>query len=328
MTENLFGTEMPLAIQFCLAFLVMLGLIGTIAWAVSRFGTGLSGGVSSRGRHSRISIIESTSVDRDRRLVLVRRDNIEVLLLIGGPIDVVIETNVIGAVAEPHDVPITRPSAPLLPPPRAIPLLDNGSMQRQPEPATIPRPAPRIEPPPTSAVSPHPSQAETSTRLQPDSLAALADNLSNRPLQLRKTPAAVTRPHPIEPRPELRPEPRVEPQPEPGIATPQPTGRPATVETFAPTPQMEELAADLAASARSGIGQAKCNGRASIRLAWRPRVAPAPEQASRRQRRCQCTLVTNARSALTDRCAPIHHSCTCGTRARRAPEQIGGGDNP
>ena len=45
MTESLSGTEMPLAMQFCLAPLTVLGLIGATVWAVSRFGTGRLGAV-------------------------------------------------------------------------------------------------------------------------------------------------------------------------------------------------------------------------------------------------------------------------------------------
>ena len=40
MFESLFGAEMPLAIRFFLAFLIVLGLIGATAWAVRRFGSG------------------------------------------------------------------------------------------------------------------------------------------------------------------------------------------------------------------------------------------------------------------------------------------------
>ena len=183
-------------------------------------------------------------------------------MLVGGPIDVVIETSAIGAVAEPRCA--DNASFGPLPPPRAIPLLDNGSMQRRPEPATIPRPAPRIEPPPTSAVSPHPSQAETSTRLQPDSLAALADNLSNRAPPPRKSPTIVTRSPPTE-----LPEQPPEPQPELGIATPQLAGRPAT-----PDEELADLARQLAAALR------KPSATVARPSATAARVATAPEQAS------------------------------------------------
>ena len=40
MLEALFGADMPLAVRFLLAFLIVLGLIGATAWAVRRFGAG------------------------------------------------------------------------------------------------------------------------------------------------------------------------------------------------------------------------------------------------------------------------------------------------
>lgn len=42
----------------------------------------------------RLAVVEHASVDGRRRLVLVRRDNIEHLIMTGGPVDVVIETGI------------------------------------------------------------------------------------------------------------------------------------------------------------------------------------------------------------------------------------------
>ncbi|MFM2422310.1 MAG: hypothetical protein RL291_840 [Pseudomonadota bacterium] len=42
----------------------------------------------------RLGVLELTPVDGRRRLVLVRRDDVEHLIMIGGPVDVVIETNI------------------------------------------------------------------------------------------------------------------------------------------------------------------------------------------------------------------------------------------
>jgi flagellar biogenesis protein FliO len=79
MFESLFGAEMPLAVRFFVAFLIVLGLIGAIAWAVRRFGSGRLG-ASTRGRQPRLAVIDYASVDGRRRLILVRRDNVEHLL--------------------------------------------------------------------------------------------------------------------------------------------------------------------------------------------------------------------------------------------------------
>lgn len=42
----------------------------------------------------RLEITDHASVDGRRRLVLVRRDNVEHLIMIGGPVDIVVETGI------------------------------------------------------------------------------------------------------------------------------------------------------------------------------------------------------------------------------------------
>lgn len=42
----------------------------------------------------RLDVVEQSSLDGRRRLVLIRRDNVEHLIMTGGPVDVVIETNI------------------------------------------------------------------------------------------------------------------------------------------------------------------------------------------------------------------------------------------
>lgn len=97
MFETLFGSEMPLAARFFIAFLVVLGLIGATAWLVRRFGANRLGGAGARGRQPRLAVIDAATVDGRRRLVLIRRDNVEHLLMIGGPTDVVVEPNIVRA---------------------------------------------------------------------------------------------------------------------------------------------------------------------------------------------------------------------------------------
>jgi hypothetical protein len=47
-----------------------------------------------RSRQPRLQVLDATAVDTRRRLVLVRRDNIEHLILIGGPTDIVVESGI------------------------------------------------------------------------------------------------------------------------------------------------------------------------------------------------------------------------------------------
>ncbi len=108
--ELLFG-GMPDVARFVVAFMLVLGLIGagTLLWR--RFGVGpLSPIIGPRGRQPRLAVIDAASVDARRRLVLIRRDNTEHLLMIGGPTDIVIEHNITragttSASREPRPIP-------------------------------------------------------------------------------------------------------------------------------------------------------------------------------------------------------------------------------
>ena len=103
MFETLFGAEMPLALRFFVAFIIVLGLIGGTAYVVRRFGANRLGAGAARGRQPRLAVIDAAAVDGRRRLVLIRRNNVEHLLMIGGPSDIVVEPNIVRAAAvAPH----------------------------------------------------------------------------------------------------------------------------------------------------------------------------------------------------------------------------------
>lgn len=86
-------------LRFVAALVFVLGLIGAFAWVVRRFGPrGIGAHHAKRGR--RLAVVEVAPVDARRRLVLVRRDGVEHLLLLGATQDLVIETG-LGA----RDVP-------------------------------------------------------------------------------------------------------------------------------------------------------------------------------------------------------------------------------
>ena len=57
----------------------------------------LGGGDARERPPRRVAVIDAAAVDRRRSVVLIRRDNIEHLVMIGGPTDVVIESNIIRA---------------------------------------------------------------------------------------------------------------------------------------------------------------------------------------------------------------------------------------
>jgi hypothetical protein len=91
--ELLFG-GMSDAARFVVAFMLVLGLIGAGAFLRRRFGAGPLSGIGPRVRQHRLAVVDAAAVDGRRRLVLIRRDNTEHLIMIGGPTDVVIEPNI------------------------------------------------------------------------------------------------------------------------------------------------------------------------------------------------------------------------------------------
>lgn len=137
-------------ITFIVAFIVVLALIGVAAWLVRRFATTRLGANTQRGRMPRLAVIDAAAVDGRRRLVLVRRDNVEHLLMIGGPTDIVVEPNIVRAAAGRDQIP-QRPSA--AEPPRLAPMPDVGSWADEaPRPEVLDHPEPQMpEPPPRPA---------------------------------------------------------------------------------------------------------------------------------------------------------------------------------
>jgi flagellar protein FliO/FliZ len=79
--------------RFVLALAFVLGLIGLLAWVARRYGVG-SMTSSRRAAGKRLSISEVMQVDARRRLVLVRRDDTEHLVLLGMYNDTLIETGI------------------------------------------------------------------------------------------------------------------------------------------------------------------------------------------------------------------------------------------
>ena len=92
-------------LTFFFAFVAVLALIGLAAWLVRRFASNRLGANTNRGRMPRLAVIDAAAVDGRRRLVLVRRDNIEHLLMIGGPTDIVVESNIVRAIPGREQAP-------------------------------------------------------------------------------------------------------------------------------------------------------------------------------------------------------------------------------
>jgi flagellar protein FliO/FliZ len=112
------------AVTFFFAFVAVLALIGLAAWLVRRFAGNRLGANTTRGRMPRLAVIDAAAVDGRRRLVLVRRDNIEHLLMIGGPTDIVVESNIVRALPGRDQLPQRAGVGPGEPAPRIAPLPD------------------------------------------------------------------------------------------------------------------------------------------------------------------------------------------------------------
>ncbi|MCO5133584.1 MAG: flagellar biosynthetic protein FliO [Phyllobacteriaceae bacterium] len=87
------GTELSANVQLGIMFVALLLALLVILWLFRRI-FGSPGARVARSRQPRLGVVEAAVVDDTRRLVLVRRDNVEHLLMIGGPGDVVVETNI------------------------------------------------------------------------------------------------------------------------------------------------------------------------------------------------------------------------------------------
>ncbi|MGZ5873787.1 MAG: flagellar biosynthetic protein FliO [Bradyrhizobium sp.] len=190
------------ALTFFFAFVAVLALIGLAAWLVRRFASNRLGANTNRGRMPRLAVIDAAAVDGRRRLVLVRRDNIEHLLMIGGPTDIVVEPNIVRAMPGRDQLPPRPAVGSPEPPPRIVPLPDAGGWNdvESQRAEAFDHAEPQMPEPPPRPV--RPSFADEVRR--PAAPERRAD---------RGDPLAGFAPEPMAGRPEPRPELRGEPMP-------------------------------------------------------------------------------------------------------------------
>jgi len=83
--------ELDTYLRFLAALLAVIALIAALAWAARRFGLG--GAVPlPKGAAPRLAVIEVKVIDSRRKLVLLRRDRREHLILLGTSQDILIES--------------------------------------------------------------------------------------------------------------------------------------------------------------------------------------------------------------------------------------------
>ncbi|KWT80406.1 flagellar biosynthetic protein FliO [Agrobacterium radiobacter] len=195
MMEDFIGTYGNRLIVAVVGVGVALLILAIALWLMRRRSGSAPFIRGGRNRQPRLQVLDATAVDARRRLVLVRRDNVEHLVMIGGPTDIVIESG-IGAIpivrdvqepelkalprqeseqkrAEPTIQQERRPALPQQQPVAAAALVSVPEEparppQRPEPPAPAPRPAPvaaaAAQVPPRPSTPPHPVSTPVTAR--------------------------------------------------------------------------------------------------------------------------------------------------------------------
>jgi flagellar protein FliO/FliZ len=85
--------EMETYLRFALALSFVLALIVAASWVMRRLGYGGTRPART-GKARRLAVVEVAQIDVRRRLVLIRRDGVEHLVLLGINNDLVLETGI------------------------------------------------------------------------------------------------------------------------------------------------------------------------------------------------------------------------------------------
>jgi hypothetical protein len=80
-------------IVYVVSIVLLIGVCGLGLWFL-RQSLGLESMPLFQNKQRRLGVVEAANVDGRRRLLLVRRDNVEHLIMTGGPVDVLIETGI------------------------------------------------------------------------------------------------------------------------------------------------------------------------------------------------------------------------------------------
>lgn len=289
---------MQSALGFFFAMVVVLVLIGAAAWLVRRFAGNRLGATAKGGRLPRLAVIDATAVDGRRRLVLVRRDNVEHLLMIGGPTDIVVEPNIVRALPARETA-----RSPSLPDPAS------WAENEPPRPESLDFNEPQLpEPAPRPA---RPSFVEEARRPpMPERRERPVDRGSDRGDMGGFAPEPMLRPAP-----ELRPEPPVRPvrsepmmprpaRPEPPKAPPVRAERPVAAPL---APAAPAVAAPAASSADQNLAEMAQRLEAALRQPGRdPRPSPpvAPDAPAARPARAAPEVKVDA-PAETSSAPPV-----------------------
>jgi hypothetical protein len=94
--------------------LLVVAVLAASAWAMrAKLAAGMVGNLFRPKPDRRLAVVEQTSIDGRRRLLLIRRDEMEHLIMTGGPVDVVIETGIPGSRRSATSQETTAPAQPV-----------------------------------------------------------------------------------------------------------------------------------------------------------------------------------------------------------------------
>ena len=80
--------------KFIFAFMFVLGLIGLLTVLVRKYGFGVVSSEMRKGQDRRLGLVEVLPIDAKRRAILLRRDDVEHLIVVGPDSETVVETNI------------------------------------------------------------------------------------------------------------------------------------------------------------------------------------------------------------------------------------------
>jgi flagellar protein FliO/FliZ len=102
-------TDWGLLARAVLAMVLVLALMAAVAWVARRYL--LSGAMAAIGARRRLAVVEHIMLDGKSRLVLVRRDQTEHLLVLGPASAIVVESGIPAAGAPTGDPVATSGTA-------------------------------------------------------------------------------------------------------------------------------------------------------------------------------------------------------------------------
>ncbi len=109
---------------FFIAFIATLVVAGAMLLrdylATGSVSSGLANTLFAPKPQKRLEVVDHANVDGRRRLVLIRRDDVEHLIMTGGPVDVVIETGIGQDEKRPKGRVVEGPTAVFSRPGRAL----------------------------------------------------------------------------------------------------------------------------------------------------------------------------------------------------------------